>query len=367
MLGLTMVASVGGFCVSEVAPAARRAWEEAAAAASIPLALSDLELWNAIGFSPASTLFTVHDSSGSLAGGFAVQRWPSRALPGHRILRVEHLGESIPSGAEAAMATAVVGLARRTPRVLRVDAHLHDRDSVRRARLANALQAAGFQRRHPPRSYERTLAIELQRDDEALLGSFSERARRQIRYAEHLPLSVLPIQDPALTPQLERLHRETFARTGMRPLPQPWAKLIAATRIAPDRVGVFGVVLAEQEAAYRLVAYARVLRHGTFAVYDDAGSTRLPDRRVPLMYPAVWTLLRWARDHGAIWFDFGGLSSKNADTGEDPLAGISEFKRNFGGEDVIVGEEWSFDAAPLRQRLIQSLRRQLAALTPHRG
>ena len=85
------------------------------------------------------------------------------------------------------------------------------------------------------------------------------------------------------------------------------------------------------------------------------------------MYPAVWTLLRSPRDRSAIWFDFGGLSSGTADSGGDPLAGISEFKRNFGGEDLIVGEKWSLDAAPLRQRLIQSFRRQLASLMPHRG
>lgn len=221
--------------------------------------------------------------------------------------------------------------------------------------------------RPPTRSYERTLANDLQRDDEALLRSSSVRARRQIRHAERLPLSVLAIQDDALVPQLERLHRETFARTAVRPQPQPWAQLVAASRKAPERVSIFGVLLAEREAAHRLVAYARVLRHGTSAVYDAAGSTRLADRRVPLMYPAVWTLLRSPRDRSAIWFDFGGLSSGTADSGGDPLAGISEFKRNFGGEDLIVGEEWSFDAAPLRQRLIQSFRRQLASLIPHRG
>ena len=51
-----------------------------------------------------------------------------------------------------------------------------------------------------------------------------------------------------------------------------------------------------------------------------------------------------------------------ADTSDDPVGGISDFKRNFGGEVVQVGEDWSFDAAPVRDRLAGSLSRAVAAI-----
>jgi hypothetical protein len=48
------------------------------------------------------------------------------------------------------------------------------------------------------------------------------------------------------------------------------------------------------------------------------------------------------------------------------VGGVSEFKRNFGGEELVIGEEWHFDAAPLRQRLVQSASKVLTFLKPDR-
>ena len=47
--GLTTLAVLQGFRVSEVVAGVRRDWEAAASANGIPLALSDLELWHAMG------------------------------------------------------------------------------------------------------------------------------------------------------------------------------------------------------------------------------------------------------------------------------------------------------------------------------
>jgi lipid II:glycine glycyltransferase (peptidoglycan interpeptide bridge formation enzyme) len=73
--------------------------------------------------------------------------------------------------------------------------------------------------------------------------------------------------------------------------------------------------------------------------------------------------VRWARDTGAIWFDFGGVTRG---TWDDPVGSISEFKRKFGGEELVVGEDWHFDAAPLRPRLVRSASRVLTFLKPNR-
>src|SRR5258706_15098877 len=151
--GATTLATLQGFRVSEVADEPRLAWEAAAAEQGVPLALSDLEIWQSMGLGPGSTFCTIHDTQTKLAGGFAVQRYASTALPGHRILRLERLGEAIPQGAEPATVAAVLNLARRMPRVLRVVAELHDRDAARRERLANSLRTAGFYRKD--RSEER--------------------------------------------------------------------------------------------------------------------------------------------------------------------------------------------------------------------
>lgn len=85
------------------------------------------------------------------------------------------------------------------------------------------------------------------------------------------------------------------------------------------------------------------------------------------MYPAVWALMRWARDAGATWFDFSGLTNGASTSGDDPLGGISEFKLNFGREDLTVGEDSALDLAPLRQRLASAVSSGLSFLNPRRG
>lgn len=357
-----LLAAVQGFKVSSVRESDRERAEQAIADAGLPLPLTDLSVWHRAGPGPASVLCLIRDDADQLRGAFAVQRYPSNALPLHSILRVEHLGESVPAGAEPAVAMALRQLARRARRVLRVVVELHDRDAARRVRIGAALAAAGFSRRPDVRMYEHTLAIDLSLDEQALLATFSSRARRELRRAEKFPLTVVEVDGTMQGAVLDALLAETFERTGGMAPVQDWARIAAVTREAPTRLRQFGVMLHEEGTEPRLVAFARVICHGTFAVYETAASTRLADRRIPMMYPIIWAILRWARETGLAWFDFGGVTTGTAETSDDPVGGISEFKRNFGGEVVQVGEDWSFDAAPMRDRLATSLSRAVAAI-----
>lgn len=361
------LAAMHGFRVCAVRAADRKQCEEAIASAGLPLPLHDLIVWHSRGPGPRSTLCLIHDDEGRLRGAFAVQRYPSNALPFHAFLRVEHLGEAVPEGSEPAVAASLRHLAQRTPRVLRLAVEVHDRDRARRLRIGAALRAAGFMRRDDVRMYQHTLAIDLTMSEEDLLATFSARARRELRRAGKFPLGVVELDGNLHVPVLDELLRETFERTGGAAPVQHWGKLTALAKAAPTRLRLFGMTLAEEGTAPRLVAFARIVRHGTFAVYETAASTRLADRRVPMMYPIIWESLAWARDTGATWFDFGGVTAGTSDTTEDPVGGISEFKRNFGGELLEVGEDWSLDVAPVRERLAGSLGRAVAALRRQGG
>lgn len=296
-------------------------------------------------------------------GGFALHWWPSNALPAHFIVRLERLGEAIPEGAERAVVLAAIELTRQSKRVLRVDAEICDRNDARRRRIARRLQEASFVIQPQVRTYEQTLAIDVQKSDELLLGSFSARARRAIRKAQRAQIHVSPIDDNTLIPQLEAIQRETYQRTGANAPVRPWPKLLSAVRRSPNRIQIFGASFENSDNARQIVAFALVIRNGTSVQYDVAGSTRLPESNVPLMYPVIWKLLRWARDTGASWFDFGGITDISLQENQNPLHGISEFKRTFGGEQLIVGEDWRLNVAPRRQQLIRIARRLI--VRPH--
>jgi lipid II:glycine glycyltransferase (peptidoglycan interpeptide bridge formation enzyme) len=70
----------------------------------------------------------------------------------------------------------------------------------------------------------------------------------------------------------------------------------------------------------------------------------------------IWELIRWSRATGARSFDFGGVTAGTAGS-DDPLGGISDFKRGFCKNEVMVGQEWALDIRPLRWRLASMLSR----------
>jgi lipid II:glycine glycyltransferase (peptidoglycan interpeptide bridge formation enzyme) len=89
--------------------------------------------------------------------------------------------------------------------------------------------------------------------------------------------------------------------------------------------------------------------------YAAAASTRPEDIRIPLAFALTWDLIRWGKRVGATWFDFGGITGVTEGQ-NDPLKGISDFKRNFGNNVVSVGEEWV-----LEPRLTSHLARAVSA------
>jgi hypothetical protein len=308
-----------------------------------------MALWKNAIAGADSTLCTIHNSENKLLGGFAVHHWPVRTLPGHRILRVENFGESIPPGAEGPVVRAILALAKKRHRVLRIDIELFERNEERRTQISSAIAKNGFDHLNEVRTYRETLVLDLRRDDVTLLSSFSARARRQIRRTRQYPIRVFSITDDHMIPQLELIKRETYERTGGIAPNFSWSRLIAAARSSPNRIRIFGAFYGAQESAQQLIAYAVVLRNGTFAQYYSAGSTRLADSKVPLMYPVIWEILQWARDGGSTWFDFGGITDGSSKNENDALGGISEFKRNFGGISQPICENWRLVLAPTRQ------------------
>jgi lipid II:glycine glycyltransferase (peptidoglycan interpeptide bridge formation enzyme) len=84
-----------------------------------------------------------------------------------------------------------------------------------------------------------------------------------------------------------------------------------------------------------------------------------------MAYPLAWDLIRWARGQGAVIFDFGGISAGTAES-DDPLGGISDFKRRFTDRVERVGEEWVYEPHPARAQLARWTSRA-GALRPGSG
>ena len=293
-------------------------------------------------------LLFVQDTAGRPCGAVGVHVSRSRALPGHRLLRVERFGPGIQAAAYAATLQALIALARRDPRVLRVYVESFAFDPNLRTALESVLASAGFTRLPSPRCYEQTLVLALDKDEESILAGFHRSARQNIRNTSKQPLRLAPIVDPAHFDRLDEIAAETFARTGGRYVPvYDWARIAAVGIREPDTSRLVGVFHTEKEGPASLMAFAWGCGHGDHVHYSFPGSTRNTDRRIPLLYPLLWDLIVWAKRSGARVFDFGGVTAGSLTSG-DPLGGISDFKRNFTSTQLQVGAEWSYEPRPGR-------------------
>jgi hypothetical protein len=269
---------------------------------------------------------------------------------------VERFGPGIQAAAYAATLQALISLARRDPRVLRLYIEsLAFEPNVRMA-LESMLEAAGFVRLPAPRCYEHTLVLPLDKDEDSILASFHRTARQNIRNSMRQGVRIAPVVNPAHFPRLDEIAAETFARTGGRYLPVfDWSRIAEVGATEPDASRLVGLYLSGRDDPAGLLAFAWACGHGDHAHYCFSGSTRNTDRRIPLLYPLLWDLIMWAKRSGARFFDFGGVTAGSLGS-DDPLGGISDFKRYFTQRAVQVGAEWSYEPRPRRAQAAKMMK-----------
>jgi hypothetical protein len=289
---------------------------------------------------------TVHQDDDAVLAGLAVQIGPTRALIGHRLMRVAHGGTALSGPRGDTLIKALRGLADTEPRILRLNVEAVLRTPNERTTVAARMLAAGFRAVQQIRHYRDTLIVDLDGSEEDIFSSFSATTRRELRRWAERPVEMRLITDARYAARLNDLARETFARTGGDWQPRPWEARIALCREVPEASRLVGLFRTGRDDDESLLAYAWGCAHGDHVHYDDAGSTRVEDFKVSLMYPLMWDLIRWAKAQGCAWFDLGGAVPAEATS--DPRLGISDFKRRFSKQLVTVGAEWEYAPHPRR-------------------
>lgn len=306
-------------------------------AANVPLPLQWRSTW--LEAHDAKTWFL---ASRGVRGAIVMSASRTRAMPGHVVLRAERVRPADPVTDTFALFEAARTFALEAPRVLRLELATFSFDEQSLVTMGDELGRLGFRRSPDPIMYERTRVLDLTGSEEEISHGLHATARRHIRATIKNPdLELRVIRDPEEVDAMARLVRETRARTGGGDVQRPWAEHLRVAREHPELIAFVG--LYERDTG-ELLSFASGQMHGDHAVYADAASTR-PLLHIPLGYAPAWELVRWARRQGARWFDFGGITtgSFHRDTDHDPLGGISDFKRGFGGHEQRVSEEWIFE------------------------
>lgn len=309
-------------------------------------ARSDAELGNA----GERCLLEVRRGVDTVAGvGISIAR--SRALPGHATLFVNRFGGAADEHAQRAALAGLLHVSRQMPRILWLNVRFFSRNTEELQRFRRWAMGMRMKPMREARGYTKTLCLDLERSEEEIWAGLHKKVRRDVRVIDKHPVELRPLVDPAAAPVLAALFNAAIRRTGGNVASRDWSRHLALARTRPDLLRIVGLY---RHDGSELLAFASAYAHGDHAEYADAGSARPSDLRIPLSYALVWDLICWARETGASFFDFGGVTDGTARAGTEPhadsdrLGGISDFKRYFRGDALVVADEWVYEPHPLR-------------------
>lgn len=275
-------------------------------------------------------LLQARDGRGSPVGQIAAQIHRPRRAPWYVHAAAGAVGEAFTSAeAERACINALADFLRGEG-VSRLRVHFYrlKEDSLARARTLGGREA-------PPLSYARTLLFDIAPPTDEILASFDKKVRAKILHRSRDLVDIRRLTEPACLADLQRALDAAFARTGAVSSAFDFEPYFRASQGAPDKVLILGLYLKTRPD--ELLAYSIDVRHG--AMVEAVSSGSLPDpelRKLHFNYFLFWEKILWARDGASKTLDLGGVTAGEPN---DPLAGISRFKRQFTGNEATVNHE----------------------------
>lgn len=182
-----------------------------------------------------------------------------------------------------------------------------------------------------------TRLIELSEPLDALRARLHPKTRYNINVAERGGVTVRAHRDPKAVERFLELLPTTAERHGIG------AHAPSYYRSMADRLGsgMFTTFTADLEG--RTIAANLVVRFAGTATYVH-GASDYTERSAMAPHLLQWHQIRWAKEQGERFYDFGGVAPLHATV--HPLAGISRFKAGFGGH--VVESPGAFDL-PLKR------------------
>ncbi len=319
--------------------------------AGIFLPISHRAVWAANLYHLEPWFLLVRDANGRVCGGAAIEQSATRAMPGHKILRLRRTGGNLNGHVFNAMLAGIKVLSHDFPRILRVQVHVFSRNRLEE--IGQTLAGYGYRELLPPTVYRHTLVIDLKPSEEEIFAKINTSGRQNIRKSVKNSLKSIAIHDHKYADRLKELQKEALHRTGGQIAGEDWRAVLKLSQERPDLSRVFGLFLGEDELPENMAAFGWVCNHGDHGEYRAAGSTRRADVKIPYGYLVVWDMIRWAKATGADWFDMGGVTVGEGD--EAALEGISNFKKSFSRDVAEVGAEWIFEPHPLQARIADAV------------
>lgn len=186
--------------------------------------------------------------------------------------------------------------------------------------------SVGFQPAQMHLTADLTLQLDLTKSPDELLAEMRKNTRYEVRKADKLGIEVTQSQDPAEIEEFNRYQLYLAEKHGFVPFSYQFLLEQFKAFAADDQVKLFHARLNGQ-----LLASAFVIIYNREAVYHYGVSTPENDHQ-PGSYACQWAAIQEAQARGCTRYNFWGIAPKEQQ--DHRFAGVSLFKRGFGGEEV---------------------------------
>ncbi|HVQ43715.1 MAG TPA: peptidoglycan bridge formation glycyltransferase FemA/FemB family protein [Candidatus Saccharimonadia bacterium] len=201
-----------------------------------------------------------------------------------------------------------------------------------------------------------TIFVDLSLGEEALLASFNQSARRNIRKAQTAGVRVEPV---AATDENLGIMYELMAATDARAHYglRPRAYFLDYWR-AQAQAGQAQLFLARHEGDVLAGLFATYL--GRRGWYKDGGSFEVK-RDLSASYLVQWEVMRWLMARGCTSYDMIGVPNRNAVGTGDPKDGLYTFKSKFNPEITEFVGCWDLPLSGTRYKVWRRVGERVAA------
>jgi lipid II:glycine glycyltransferase (peptidoglycan interpeptide bridge formation enzyme) len=209
----------------------------------------------------------------------------------------------------------------------------------------------GYPAKHAHRDIQpkHTLIKDLDHSEEALYSEMASTNRRLYRRAEESGFSFDRRNDPAAIRIFLDMIHEVAARTGIQPHSDEYFTTMAN-------------VLLPQKAATLFVTYHNKKPVASCIVFEDAttryyahAATAESARKLQPGVPLMGHIIFDAKAQGRLHFDYYGVAPPHSEN--HTWAGLSQFKRSFGGHEVEYSGTWEIPIKKARYQAYRLLRR----------
>ncbi|PID29451.1 hypothetical protein CR983_03925 [Candidatus Saccharibacteria bacterium] len=192
-----------------------------------------------------------------------------------------------------------------------------------------------------PLAAEHTTIVDLTQDLDTLLKNMRQQTRYEVRRSQKRGVEVSFDRSLESLGELHKLQADTALRQHF--IPPSKRYLESSLERFGDDARIYRASKEGETLNLSMIVFS-----GKEAAYYEAGSTPAA-RREPGAYAIIWQAMQDAKAQGLTRFNLWGVAPPNQP--HHRFAGVTTFKRGFGGRDVAYLHAHDIIVSPLRYRL----------------